>query len=89
MKNIMMSLISGLVLFGFSGCGYVTTVDSGEAGVVIVNGVVEEKAIGEGFAFSINPLASIIKYNIKAKQLEMSGQDGKDTGEIMNDSVFV
>jgi regulator of protease activity HflC (stomatin/prohibitin superfamily) len=84
LKMLMLSIVAMLTL---SGCGYITTVDSGEAGVVIVNGSVDDRPIGEGFAFSMNPLASLIKYNIKAKQLEMSGPDGPDTRELMNDGA--
>lgn len=81
-KHIITALIAALSL---SGCGYVTTIDSGETGVVIVNGSVDDRIVKEGFTFSVNPLASLIKYNIKAKQLEMSGPNERDTVEMMND----
>lgn len=62
-------------------------IDSGEAGVQINSGVVQDVAIREGFNFSINPMANLIVYNVKAKQLEMSGTNGDDTSEIINDAA--
>ena len=70
----------------FSGC-YMTMVDSGEVGVQINSGVVQENPIREGFNFSLNPMADLITYNVKAKQLEMSGANEKDTEEIINDAA--
>ena len=68
----------------FTGC-YMEMIDSGEVGVQINSGVVQEIPIREGFNFSINPMAELITYNVKAKQLEMSNTNGKDTDEIIYD----
>ena len=75
-----------LTPFLFSGC-YMTMIDSGEVGVQINSGVVQENPIREGFNFSLNPMADLITYNVKAKQLEMSGENEKDTEEIINDAA--
>ena len=45
--------------------------DSGEVGVRINSGVVQDTPVIEGFNFSINTMASFVTYNVKAKQLEM------------------
>lgn len=79
-------LFFALVPLLFSGC-YMTMIDSGEVGVQINSGVVQENPIREGFNFSINPMAELITYNVKAKQLEMSGENEKDTEEIINDAA--
>ena len=68
----------------FTGC-YMEMIDSGEVGVQINSGVVQDTPIKEGFNFSINPMAELITYNVKAKQLEMSNTNGKDTDEIIYD----
>lgn len=54
----------------FTGC-YMEMVDSGEVGVRINSGVVQDTPVREGFNFSINTMASLVTYNVKAKQLEM------------------
>ena len=69
----------------FSGC-YMEMIDSGEVGVQINSGVVVDVPIREGFNFSINPMADLITYNTKAKQLEMSGNKEQDTRDIINDA---
>ena len=71
----------------FTGC-YMEMIDSGEVGVQINSGVVQEIPIREGFNFSINPMADLITYNVKAKQLEMSGTNESDTVELINDAAI-
>ena len=69
----------------FTGC-YMEMIDSGEVGVQINSGVVQDTPVREGFNFSINPMANLITYNVKAKQLEMSPTNGKDSEEILYDT---
>ena len=69
----------------FTGC-YMEMIDSGEVGVQIDSGVVQENPIREGFNFSMNPMADLITYNVKAKQLEMSDGKAPDTRDIISDS---
>lgn len=86
MKKILLSLT--LIAATFQGC-YFTAVDSGEVGVQISQGKVQEDALTEGFNFSFNPFASLILYNTKAKQLELSGvSNGVDTNELIRDSAI-
>lgn len=82
-KLIAMAL---LVMTLFQGC-YLEMIDSGEVGVQINSGVVQENPIKEGFNFSLNPMADLIVYNVKAKQLELSGTNDVDTREIINDTA--
>lgn len=69
----------------FQGC-YMEMIDSGEVGVQINSGVVQENPIREGFNFSLNPFADLIVYNVKAKQLELSETNMPDSKEIINDA---
>ena len=86
MKKLKMSLLGLIAVFTMSGC-YMTTVDSGQAGVEVVAGEVNKEAISTGFHFSINPLADIDMFNTKVKALIMN--DGSatqpDTAEIIYD----
>lgn len=77
--------LSACVPFLFSGC-YIEMIDSGEVGVQINSGVVQDLPIREGFNFSANPMAELITYNVKAKQLEMSPTNGRDTEELIYDT---
>jgi len=85
MRKLSLAVLMSVPML-FQGC-YMTMIDSGEAGVQINSGVVQDTVIKEGFNFSINPMADLIIYNVKAKQLEMSGTNGADTPEIINDSA--
>lgn len=69
MKKILMSV--GLIGLMFQGC-YVETVDSGEIGVEVYQGKVSQELIKEGLHINVVPMTHLEKYNIKAKQLEMS-----------------
>lgn len=71
----------------FSGC-YCSVIDSGEVGVQVNSGKVVDVPITEGFNFSINPMAELEVYNVKAKSLELSGDNEKDTTEIINDAAI-
>lgn len=82
MKKILIS--ASLIAVMFQGC-YMEMIDSGEVGVQIDGGKVNDKPVTEGFNFSMNPWAKLTTYNVKAKQLEMSGNNEKDTVEQMND----
>jgi len=70
-----------------SGC-YMTTIDSGEAGVEVVNGEVQDKPVTEGFHFSLNPLTDIDVYNTKVKALVMNNKTAnkEDNSEIIYDT---
>jgi regulator of protease activity HflC (stomatin/prohibitin superfamily) len=82
MKKILVS--ASLIAVMFQGC-YMEMIDSGEVGVQIDGGKVNDKPVTEGFNFSMNPWAKLTTYNVKAKQLEMSGNNENDTVEQMND----
>lgn len=84
MKKVLFSSV--LVAMMFQGC-YLTVIDSGEVGVQVNSGKVVDTPVTEGFNFSINPMADLEIYNVKAKQLEMSGENEKDTEEIINDAA--
>jgi regulator of protease activity HflC (stomatin/prohibitin superfamily) len=85
-KMIKIGLLAALP-FMTTGC-YVTTIDSGEAGVEVVNGKVQDEALVEGFHFSLNPLTDIDVYNTKVKALIMNNGTAKkeDTHEIIYDT---
>lgn len=85
LRSLIKYFFVGLVSLSLSGC-YMEMIDSGEVGVQINSGVVQDNPIREGFNFSLNPMADLIIYNVKAKQLEMSGSKEQDTPEIMNDA---
>lgn len=77
MKKIVASV--GLVALMFQGC-YMDTVDSGEIGVEVYQGKVSDNLISDGLHINIVPMTHLIKYNIKAKQLEMSSNHRKTDG---------
>lgn len=83
MKKVLFSSV--LVAMMFQGC-YMEMIDSGQVGVQVNSGKVVDTPVTEGFNFSINPMAQLEVYNVKAKQLEMSGENEKDTEEIINDA---
>ena len=85
MKKVLFSSV--LVALMFQGC-YMTVIDSGEVGVQVNSGKVVDVPITEGFNFSINPMAELEVYNVKAKSLELSGDNEKDTTEIINDAAI-
>lgn len=82
MKRLLLFALTPLL---FSGC-YMEMIDSGEVGVQINSGVVQDNPIREGFNFSLNPMADLITYNTKAKQLEMSGIKANNTSDIIHDA---
>ena len=84
MKKVLFSLV--LVALTFQGC-YLTTVDSGEVGVQVAAGTVSDKPVTEGLAWTLMPLTTLDRYNVKAKLLEMSGENGSDTPEVINDGA--
>lgn len=84
MKKVLFSLV--LVALTFQGC-YLTTVDSGEVGVQVAAGTVSDKPVTEGLAWTLMPLTTLDRYNVKAKLLEMSGENGNDTPEVINDGA--
>ena len=84
MKKVLFSLV--LVALTFQGC-YLTTVDSGEVGVQVSAGTVSDKPVTEGLAWTLMPLTTLDRYNVKAKLLEMSGENGNDTPEVINDGA--
>ena len=84
MKKVLFSL--ALVALTFQGC-YLTTVDSGEVGVQVSAGTVSDKPVTEGLAWTLMPLTTLDRYNVKAKLLEMSGENGRDTPEVINDGA--
>jgi len=88
MKNFLkMSLLAATSVFTLSGC-YMTTIDSGEAGVEIISGSVEKNPVLEGFHFSLNPLADLEVMNTKNKSLIMNTktQTLPDTLDIIYDA---
>jgi len=87
MKRMIKIGLMAAMPFMMSGC-YMTTIDSGEAGVEVVNGEVQNEALHEGFHFSLNPLTDIDVYNTKVKALIMNNQTAKkeDSHEIIYDT---
>ena len=84
MKKVLLS--SAVLAVLFQGC-YMTTIDSGEVGVQVNSGKVVDTPVTEGFNFSLNPMAELEVYNVKAKQLEMAGdKNEKDSNEVIHDS---
>ena len=84
MSKVLFSLV--LVALTFQGC-YLTTVDSGEVGVQVSAGTASDKPVTEGLAWTLMPLTTLDRYNVKAKLLEMSGENGNDTPEVINDGA--
>ena len=87
-KNTLIKIgLVAVMPFMMSGC-YMSTVDSGEAGVEVSAGSVNTTALTEGFHFSINPLADLDLYNTKVKALIMNNKTAnlQDTNEIIYDS---
>lgn len=84
MKKILHMIAAAAMAFSLSGC-YMTTVDSGEAGVPVIAGKVGTEVILPGFAFNLNPMANLEKVNTKAKMLDMSrvNQNKADTVETI------
>lgn len=82
MKKILFMLSCTALLF--QGC-YFTVIDSGETGVERTGGTVSETPLSSGINWSMVPFRYVDIYNTKAKKLEMSGQNGADTSELMND----
>lgn len=81
------SLVCGIAIAFLSGC-YSDIIDSGEVGVELSNGKVNEDIFEEGWHFSINPLTDLNVYNTKSKRLEMGFPQGEipvDTVDVMND----
>ena len=88
MKKLYMFL-SLIPMFIFSGCG-VTTIDSGEVGVKVVQGEVSNNILTAGWNIIFNPWVTIDVYNVKAKNLEMSTEAARpDTVETMYDSAVI
>ena len=87
MKNLKMGLISMVAVLALQGC-YFNTIDSGEAGVEVVNGKVQDTALTEGFHFSLNPLTDVDIYNTKVKALIMANSTSQqeDSHEIIYDT---
>ncbi len=85
-KMIKYGLVLGMV-FVTNAC-YMETIDSGEAGVEVVNGSVQDEALTEGFHFSVNPLTDLDVYNTKVKALIMNNKTAnqEDSHEIIYDS---
>jgi len=86
-KGVLKVLMGFLVISLFTGCGFMRIIDSGQVGVQINSGKVQDETITEGFNFSINPMAELVTYNVKAKQLEMTDGSKQDTNEIIYDSA--
>ena len=86
-KLIALAILTAL---SFQGC-YFTTVDSTEVGVEKVSGVIASNPTKEGFAMSLNPLASLTMFNIKQKKLELSAKQAgqPDTTDILFDAPVV
>ena len=86
-KLITLAILTAL---SFQGC-YFTTVDSTEVGVEKVSGVIASNPTKEGFAMSLNPLASLTMFNIKQKKLELSAKQAgqPDTTDILFDAPVV
>jgi regulator of protease activity HflC (stomatin/prohibitin superfamily) len=87
MKNWMKLGLVASMPWMMTGC-YMTTIDSGEAGVEVVNGEVQDNALHEGFHFSLNPLTDIDVYNTKVKALIMNNSTAgkEDSHEIIYDT---
>jgi regulator of protease activity HflC (stomatin/prohibitin superfamily) len=62
-----------------------TTVDSGQAGVVVTAGEVNQEVVKPGFAINLHPLANLEIVNTKAKMIDMSKANANnvDTTEII------
>jgi len=87
MKTFKMAIVGLVAVFAMQGC-YMNTVDSGEAGVEVVNGAVADEPLAEGFHFSLNPLAELDIYNIKVRALIMNNKTAtqEDSNEIIYDT---
>jgi len=87
MKTILKTVVVVAAVFALQGC-YMSTIDSGESGVEVVNGKVEQEPLNEGFHFSLNPLTDLDVYNTKVKALIMNNKSmvNEDTPEIIYDS---
>ena len=86
-KGLKLGLVAIVGVVMLPSC-YMTTIDSGEAGVEVVNGEVQKDALHEGFHFSLNPLTDIDVYNTKVKALIMNNQTAskEDSHEIIYDT---
>jgi regulator of protease activity HflC (stomatin/prohibitin superfamily) len=90
LKKIKLALLPLVAVFGFQGC-YFETIDSTEVGVEKSGGVIAANPTTEGFAFSLNPLASMTTFNVKQKKLELSAKQAAqpDTEDIIFDAPVV